>query len=633
MAKKVHLSKASKAEHYHKELELNCLVAGKESSPYLLPKIYAFECQGALEKPDCFKCFMAQETDDGPRFEKSFDLLPGNKTLLSLIGKTQNQLVRILRRAVGIPRGCQAMFRIDEAQNVEVVKIIPEIDYTGDWKYVTRKAYFMGPDIECNQTYKAKAITVNDPNTQEAVHVILKAEASASAVAGFKLQGKDVVSLRSRFSIKGSSYLSAKKKLEEIYYELSKVTRIWERPDLHQIVDLTYHSPLHFNFNGELVHKGWLETLIVGDTRTGKGFVAEGLARFYRLGEVITAENVTFVGLVGGLNQIDKRFVLTWGRIPLNHGRLVIIDEGKELDEQTLGRMTRIRSEGVAELDKADIHAKTMACTRLIWLSNPKGKRMMERYSHGVHAVRELIGNPEDISRFDLVLTVARGEVPSEIINSPHNEKQPSESARDLYHRLVMWTWSRKTDDIVFKGSTTNDILGTYSPDLSRRFSPSIPLIQAETVRLKLARIATAIAARLFSTDALGKNIIVHPIHARLAYEIILHAYTKQSMGYDLYTRAEQKDSYIENPQDLESLVMALDSPLLFVETMLETNKITIKDVANYAGIDRELAKDLVNQMIKCRAISKYNTFYTKRHPFTVWLNRMRNTLMRKKLK
>ena len=40
-------------------------------------------------------------------------------------------------------------------------------------------------------------------------------------------------------------------------------------------------------------------------------------------------------------------------------------------------------------------------------------------YTYGVDALRPLIGNPEDIARFDLAMAVTMGDVPAEVINRP----------------------------------------------------------------------------------------------------------------------------------------------------------------------------------------------------------------------
>ena len=142
-------------------------------------------------------------------------------------------------------------------------------------------------------------------------------------------------------------------KLTEIYTDLShNVTFIYDRPSLIFAFDLAFHSALSFNFQGKPVHKGWVEALIVSDTRCGKSETADKLVNHYKLGEICSAENTSFAGLVGGMQQVGSRWHLTWGKIPINDRRLVIIDEVSGLETDVIGLMSGIRASGVAEIIK-----------------------------------------------------------------------------------------------------------------------------------------------------------------------------------------------------------------------------------------------------------------------------------------
>ena len=96
--------------------------------------------------------------------------------------------------------------------------------------------------------------------------------------------------------------------------------------------------------------KGWLECAIVGDTRTGKTETFKNINAHYRTGDFITSgENTTRAGILGGAQQINGRWILTWGKIPRNDGGLVGIDEADELRE-TIAKLSGVRSSGYAEI-------------------------------------------------------------------------------------------------------------------------------------------------------------------------------------------------------------------------------------------------------------------------------------------
>ena len=293
-------------------------------------------------------------------------------------------------------------------------------------------------------------------------------------------------------------------------WQSRNVTKIFDRPDLHIAVDLAYHSAPAFTFNREFIHRGMLDILILGDTRCGKGFVTERLQKYYGLGEIASGENCSFAGLIGGIQQIAGRWLITWGLIPLNHKRIVIIDEVSSMSEADINKMSRVRSEGVAEISKI-LRESTVANTRLIWLANPRSGRPIVTYNTGVEALKELIGANEDISRFDFAMTVAANEVDTEIINTiaEYDTSDKRKYPAELCKNLVLWVWSRKDDQIKFTSSSVKKII-EISKKLGDKYSSSIPLVQVENIRIKVAKISAAIAGRTFSTDDDCKSIIIN---------------------------------------------------------------------------------------------------------------------------
>src|SRR6185503_2222957 len=93
-----------------------------------------------------------------------------------------------------------------------------------------------------------------------------------------------------------------KAKFDEIHQDLeANVTKIYRRRDLLTAFDLVTHSVLSFRFQGNIVHKGWCEALVIGDTRVGKSESVGRLVNHYRVGELVTGENASFAGLIGGM--------------------------------------------------------------------------------------------------------------------------------------------------------------------------------------------------------------------------------------------------------------------------------------------------------------------------------------------
>lgn len=612
----VTLHDASKSDYFYKSIRLRCIVAGRTSAPYLMPRKVQAEVAGS-------------DDSDSVLLTKHFD--PWDGSILNLIKCSSGAQTRFIRSRMGIDPKAAATITVMESANVEEVFLIPTLDHDMDHgPYVMRTAFYVGHGLQTNQVYEFEGYTLPDPKTQSATHILTSAKLSQTDLDDFHLTPELFEGLKETFQDE-----DVFGKLDDIADQFADhITHIYGRRDLHTAIDLVFHSPLSFDFDGTRLRKGWLEILVLGDTRTGKGFVAEGLCGHYGVGEVVSAEQTTMAGLIGGIQRVGEHMVLSWGKIPLADKRLVVMDEASNLSHSDIGRLSRIRSEGRVEITKI-ITEKTSARTRLIWLSNPRPPlqglpKTMSEYTYGVLAVPELIGNAEDVARFDYVLTVARGEVPSKVINE--RKRKPKKNSLDytseLCRKLVVWVWSRKPEQVIFDEGVT-DFTMEAARDLGSKFSSAICLIQAEDVRFKLARIACAAAGRTFSTDD-GERLIVKKEHLEFAYNFLYHIYSKLSCGYAQLSAVERERSTLRDP----SLVLVCLQQVgdLFpdlVSGLLEQQQISARDMCDYAGVDIFEARKIISELVRLRAITKDYHFYKKKPAFKRFLQGLKGQLLR----
>jgi hypothetical protein len=603
----VPLAEASKAEWYDKPITVDCLVNGKDTAPYLIPKKFRVLCSET-----CDACPLAEQD----YLEGEVD--PTEVGALSLLDCTDATKRRALFGIVGVPTkkaNCKGKLVVNETANVERVLVIPTLD-TSTGQYVARAAYFAGHGLIANRSYRLDGVTVPHPKTQQVTHLFARARSIQGEMDTFELTKKLRKRLK-RFRPKKFNPLAHLMRVAD--WQSRHVTKIKERPDLHILVDLAFHSVRGFDFNGERVDRGMLDVLVIGDTRCGKGYVTERLAKHYGAGEVASGENCSFAGLVGGAQQIGNRWMITWGVIPLNHDRLVIIDEASALTEAELGHMSRVRSEGVAEISKI-VKERTHAKTRLIWLANPRSGRPLASYNTGVEAIKELVGNNEDLSRFDLALTVATEEVPTEVINSvlDYSLEDVDLYPSELCHALVMWCWSRRPEDVRFSKRATELVI-KRAIELGRRYSPIIPLVQGENIRVKIAKVAAAIAARCYSSDETGELVLVKAAHVSCACAIMRMMYDKPSMSYDMFSKSGRAVGSIESPKDLlDQLGGNRDRA---VDGLFELHQITPDSLADFVG-DAQTAKILIGDLVKLRCLIRIEKgrWYLKNSAFSAWL-------------
>lgn len=521
-----HLSEASQDRFAYRKLKLRVMVAGKELAPFIVPRDVAFECNIDWGKP-CAACPLS--TSNG-FVSKTYE--GSDPKLVEMLRLSKYELSTFLRRDLGVPSKCPKVeLHVDTEQNMEEVVLVPELEFSHlDKEYVSRTAYVSEHGVVPNQSYVMHGTTIPHPRTQHAVHHVWRSEPAQDSIDDFQMTDKKLAALQVFKPKQGQTVME---KFKEISRDLShNVTKIYGRDDIVMGVDLCYHTVLAFSFIGKKVEKTWGDILVIGDTRTGKTETVQGLMYHYKLGEMSVGENTSFAGLVGGLKQgASRQWAIHWGRIPLNNRRLLVIDEASGLPVEVIGNMSGIRSNGIAEMVKIETQ-RTAARTRLVWLSNPRADKSMEQYGYGVEVVKELIGRPEDIARFDYVITSRSNEVPIEVINNIKHDVVTHVYTSDLCRELILWAWSRKADDIVFTSGTEEMILKLATSQSSRYFSGGgVPLVEGGNHRIKLAKLAVAAACRTFSTDD-GEKVLVKTEHVQFAHDFLDACYQKASLDY-----------------------------------------------------------------------------------------------------
>lgn len=581
----VHLSQASEAEYINKNIHMDVVVCGKDTAPFGYPKVISVQCNPS--KRICSYCRVGRE---GGYCKQEVDM---ERVILNLIRCTDAQQDAALKTFMGIPKACSSYdLTIEETGGMEEIILQPELDTSStDKPYTTRVAYYMGHGIRSNSSYHMEGMTITDPKSQYVTHLIREATPSRDNVSQFEMSPEMYEKLRIFNPLEGQT---VEQKFDDIANDLSyNITKIYGRKDLIIGVDLVYHSALAFIFQGQLVDRGWVEALILGDTRTGKSETVLRLSEHYKAGEFITGENTSFAGLIGGMQQNQKRWYVSWGKIPLNDRRLVIIDEASGLTVSQIENMSGVRSSGIAEITK--IHQeRTHARTRLIWISNTRTGRSLNSYPYGVEAVKQLMGKNEDIARLELVITCASEEVPLSIINCEvvDREEVPHTYNSQLCKQLVLWSWSRRADQISFTDEAVTLIL-QQANEMAETYTSDFPLVEGANHRIKIARLAIATAARMFSSDENGDKIVVREEHVAFACKFLIDSYQKVSFGYAELSKQQLEQTRIALQAEEEVIQHLKDYPE--VAKLLNDNAymmlFTSLDVENFCNMDKEEVK------------------------------------------
>lgn len=425
---------------------------------------------------------------------------------------------------------------------VTEVEIIPMIQPGIESLYVNQRCYFFGESIECNKPYLMEIIPTTDMKTSENIGLIHQIEPMSNILDSYSFSKESYDLLKYEFGLPEG--MDCMEGLKSLSHSIAiNYSNIYNRDDLHLCALLTWISPLQFEFPCEGLQRGWLNTLILGDTETGKSKVCQKLTKLFHCGVFINAESCSYVGLVGGaVKSSSGMFILRWGKIPLYNRQLVVVEELSGLTTQEISYMSEIRSAGVARYDKAGLTGETSAKTRLICLSNVRGEgKSLADYNTGVQAAQALVGQNEDLARFDLILTATDDEVKGEVINkdrSEDTEDKFSDDAQRAFRELVMFAWSLKPDQIDFTVSAYRECL-IQTMKLSGEYHSSLPVFKAGSGRLKLARIALSIACIQFSWDDDKKKLIITADHVKAAATLLHTLFRKPSFGYSRFSKIQ----------------------------------------------------------------------------------------------
>ena len=615
-AQEVHLSDSSEAGFFGKRLRIPVMVSGKDSTPYLCPKVIRAFCGDAAdgENKKCSKCQLALHAGEMEKTLSSVD-----KDVMKLIKCTEKQQMAVIYEMLGVnPRCDRCTIEVKEHMNLEELRLIPKAEanfgFSKEHEYVVRTGYFIGNNLKTNKRYTMAGYMYPDPNSQYATYVFDKAYPEKDLISDFELNEETLEHLK-MFQVKPGQTI--REKFDEIHTDLERnVTYIWERRNVAFAVDLIYHTVLNFYFQEQYVKRGWGELLIIGDSGQAKTTIVERLMHHYRLGELHSGEASRRTGLVYNMQQNNKRWFLVWGAFPLNDGGLITIDELSGLSEDDLAVMSDVRSSGIAKATGV-ITAETTSRTRAIYISNPRNGRQLNSETYGVSAVLKLMGKAEDVRRLDLAMSVASGDVDPSLVNRSLKDLPPVPHVytSDLCNTRVLWAWSRKPDDVIITDEATQCILESAT-EMGAKYSSKIPIVEAADQRIKIARLAVAAACCVFSSDETGQKVIVKPEHVNFVVDFMNELYCTKSFGYDRLSEQDMvtSDTSANNISKLRALFLTL--PLVDANEMAKIlyqlpyfSRAILED---YTGLSKDDLKMLLKYMTNNHLVDKVKGDYRR---------------------
>lgn len=607
------LQKAYSAEMSEKRVKMQAVVSAIADATYLLPSKAKVTCGKDYELCAACPVFLLKL--------ESIRVKPESPAVLEMAGAPKSVLRKALILAGRIPSGCPSVeFEVEEYMAAEEVRLSSRLEVTdrsADKSMLPALCVKQG--LDSNECYEFVGRMLPHPRDQSATLLCSSYDAVGDALSSYQPNNTECLRF---FQPADWSLADLRSRLLDVYADFeANVTGIYQRRRLHLLMDLTWHSPLFFTFDGRLI-KGYMETLVVGDSSQGKSDTASGLMRHYQLGEKVECKNATVAGLLGGLAQLNGRWFVSWGIIPTHDKRLVVLEELKGANKEVISKLTDMRSSGVAEIPKIE-KRKAKARTRIVANSNPRGDRPMSSYNFGIDAMLELVGAPEDLRRFDVGIIVNSNEVSAAEIGKLRKDRPNVKHThtRELCRELVLWAWTRDASQVSFERGAEALVVG-YASQMCEQFAEDVPLVDRGSMRYKLARVAAATAARTFSSPD-GSNLLVRECHATFAYELLKQTYESPAVGYGEYSKAVKASRSMSDPDTIEKAVRTLPHAREFVEHILNANKFDQQDVQDWCGIDRADAAIVTSLLVRKKAALRLGRSYIKTPPFIEMLKRL----------
>jgi hypothetical protein len=412
------------------------------------------------------------------------------------------------------------------------------------------------------------------------------------------------------------------------------VTRVYEREELLVAILLTYCSPRWLPFNGEII-RGWLVTVIIGDSGSGKTQTHQRIAEFINVGDCFSGLTGSRTGLAYALvEHKQKGWQVRVGRYPANSRKILTVDEAQHLPDWDLRTISKAMEEGFLQIDRVQSKGYESQ-TRLIMIANPKKDLVMDSFSFGCESLATILP-PTIIRRTDIAVFANSGDLEDlSFINRRRAEGSPRRVTPEMLRAVVYWAWNLQPEQIVFNSEAEEYCL-KRAEEMSETygFAVDVPLITLSDCRNNLARVAAAFAALLVSADGSFTRLVIEPKHARMAADFLDRVYSHDNCALDDYSQITRYGSQLLDYEEIEQAFLkkweaekhgqgderGLFSRMIFALHI--TRVVRREDLAEQTGSSVESVKRVVRLLKRFNLLDTTRDGYVKKPKFNKFLRR-----------
>jgi len=585
------LAEATTPKHINKMVRSNVQVIAVADSQYITPTILTGEKQKETGKADTMYVGEVREWEMNENtVQDILHLMDG--------GFKEEEIRKNSLRLMRIPM---------TEKYVRISRPVKEVVYKGtvtdmfesmntDTMPMEYTAYSIGTRLESGKKYLCTYKLVPHPyKGQQLIMLIMNAIPANDSVSNFKVTSETKQHLQIFRDIPGNTA----EKIDALVQKVKGILGYNGNDQLIKVIDLAYHTVLAFNLGQFKNVRGYLDTLVVGESRVGKSSTADCLRTTYQLGTFtsLAGNSATVPGLIGGSNKTSGGGMQTKaGLIPQNHKGLIIFEEFGKCNSNITAELTDIRSSNEVRITRVSGILTLPAMVRMISLSNVKSSgseiKSIASYPNGISVITELVPTAEDIARYDIMCIL--GDKGNAQIDPYWTPEAPLPT--EAYQTRVRWVWSRTADQIIISPEVGNYII-QKSNELNKTYDCHIKIFGTECWK-KLSRLAIAIAGYTVSTDDTFNNIVVTKEHVDYAYNMFIELYDNSTFRLKEYVENERKYNCIDDAgvRLLQELYIKIPQLLLMLE---QESKPSRNSLIAAVGLDAQTYNGFMSQLIR----------------------------------
>lgn len=560
----------------------NMIVVGSDPKTYAIPCVVCMKCEHSDTCKRPCKLYGGKAS-----VEYSFE----DRDLIHMINNSDHKMFELASKAIGCKLVTVIPTKYVNAQSIVFQEKASLLGGLTDSSYEPRYGFYMYDRERLLPTakYIFDATKVTDPRSQKVYYSIKNAKVDDT-------EFKDPVDFEYFRKIyekhKNGSVTSF---LREHYDAWLADCRVYGRLDLFSALLLTMCSVTEIPYKSGTI-KGVLDSIAIGDTRTGKSLMAQNMLTKLNMGGYINGENAKLTGVLGGVVRLGDSWIITWGAIPLNDKGFCIIDEATGLTVDDITQMSSVRSGCVATINKV-VRGEARARTRLFWIANPRsGKNINEYFWKGFGAFQEFIPVNEDQARYDLVIGASRDDI--DVLQDIQNRTLTQDEI-NRYKHLINYAWHVdsahiKHVDYAHLHEVTNALCEKYRGGT---------LLIKEAAYEKILRIAAALAVLAGSVEK-DKLVITNEL-LDWSKDYLSYLFARPSIDYEYYVTKIQEEEKLTKQNTEWAIAQCTKYPALVV--LLNNTKFRGTQMSEVLGLDRDAVSKLLAEML-VRGLIKMTT-------------------------